>query len=152
MIATRNSGPKPKILRIVTTDGLSVCGLILALPGVIFLPMIMYEVPERAYFGLLFPLSGLVLLYARAKLIRRVFSGGEEVTARVSSSVVIQGAGNIPEWRTRLAYNFRGKEYEVQTYLFSKSFRRPILSPGNEVVLILDPSNPSRVFVRDLFL
>lgn len=152
MDPTRQSGLKPTILSVIKGDGQAALGSLLVVFGFISLPMIIFNEPKQAYLGLLVPLAGLVLLSVRVRVIRGVFSEGEEVVARVASCVVVQGLGSIPTSSTKLTYHFRGEDYEVQTYLFSKRYWRRPFDAGDEILLVVDARNPKRVFPRDLFI
>lgn len=153
MDATRHSELKPTLLNVIKRDGLAATGTLLVVVGFVFVPMIVFNEPRQAYFGLLIPLVGSTLICWRVMAIRGVFSKGEEVVATVASCVVGQFGENIPTSVTKFAYRFHGEKYEVQTYLFSKKrYWGAAFKAGDEVVLVVDSKNPKRVFPRDLFV
>jgi hypothetical protein len=140
----------PSLFRIVQVDYLASLGLILpiAMWGVTLVGR--FFDPEMAsFFGLIAApatLVGLGLIAWRAWAIRSVVGGGTQVPGVVSSIAFFRGRGRI-----RYVYTYRGKKHEGSSALQSNRFARA-LAPGQEVTIMLDSANPSRAFVRELYI
>lgn len=83
----------------------------------------------------------------RIQMIRRVFAQGEVVRGQVLS------VGENSEYigNAVIVYQYQGREYRV-TNVTERADGRKEFTPNDSVEIVVDPNNPSRAFLAELFL
>lgn len=90
--------------------------------------------------------AGLLILLWRYWLLRSVFHDGVEVPGVVSDIYFFRGRG-----RVSYIYTYQGQKY-ISGNAINKTKRTRSLVQGEQVTLVIDPNNPKRAFIRDLYL
>lgn len=148
----------PSILRMIRMDTLAQLPVLLL---IIFLPSIAWVGASNAQvypkiWGDLFPFAAILIVICvpfliwRILHIRALFSRAIEIKGRVKT--IFTGPPYSKYGQKALVYTY---EYDGQR--FNRSYNVPArwfnrLKPGDELALIIDPADPKRVFIRDLFI
>jgi hypothetical protein len=88
---------------------------------------------------------GAVLLYWRVGTVRRVFERGVMAEGTIVGIWFTKDRG-----RVSYRYNFQGKEYTSGKGIMKNS-KTASLDKGMTVSLIVDPENPQRAYISDLY-
>ena len=153
---------KPSIVRIIQSDYIALLGILFPLVSLImyiavayfgFFPGFRGRDPIQGTEGapLFFNLFviglvvGIPALVWRFRTIQKVFINGAEVTGKIESISFFRDRGNVV-----YSYQYDGKPYSGGNAIM-KTARTKALSPGMEVILIVDKSNPKRALIRDLY-
>jgi hypothetical protein len=87
-----------------------------------------------------------IALIWRIWMVRTIFAEGTLVNGVITNIWFFRQRGSC-----KLQYNYMGTAYEIQnTLIYSK--RTCKLAAGSRVTLVVDPQDPKRVFLRDLYL
>ena len=154
---------KPSIVRIVQSDYLALLGILLPVVS-----LIMYI--AVAYFGY-FPgfrghdpiqgsegaplflnlfvgglLIGVPLAIWRIHSIQQLFAKSVEVSGQVTALEFYKDRG-----RVEYTYAYQGQSYSGGNGIM-KTGKTQALRPGTQVVLLVNPDEPKRALIRDLYL
>lgn len=149
---------RPSAFRILRTDYLSSLAVIVPLVGfALFILTGVFglhifrrgvDVSDAPFFlkwGLISGAIGIPLLFWRLRAIQSLFARGVEVPGSVLSANFHRGRGRI-----EFAYFFQGVEHSAGAAVQKNYTVRRMLS-RDEVIVIVDPENPRKAFLRDLF-
>jgi hypothetical protein len=89
---------------------------------------------------------GIPLLIWRIRTFQAHFARGVEVAGKVTGIGFRRDRGRI-----EYAYSYQGQTYHGANAIHKISKTR-YLKPGDEVALLVDPDNPKRAFVRDIYI
>ena len=81
----------------------------------------------------------------RVVVIQHVFASGVEVAGHIVHTWLIRGRGRI-----EYVYDYEGQTYRRGNAV-SKNRRTVSLKLGNEVTIVVDPANPKRAFIQELY-
>lgn len=153
--------PVPSIFRIIRTDyaallavlfPLVIWGMYVATAFFGFFtglrgrePLTASDAPFFLYFSLIVTLLGIPLLIWRIHVIRAIFIRGIEVPGKIMSAHFSGSRG-----RLEYAYIFRGQTYR-SGHAVQKTKQVRGLQPGYDVTLVVDPNNPGRALIRDIY-
>jgi hypothetical protein len=150
---------RPTAFRIMRTDYLSSLAVILPLVGIVLyvltgvfgLHIIRHgeditDAPLALGIALISMAIGVPLLFWRLKSIQSLFERAIEVPGSIVSANFHRGRGRI-----EFSYFLQGEEYRggvavQENYTVSRLLSR------DEVIVVVDPSNPRKGFLRDLFV
>jgi hypothetical protein len=96
--------------------------------------------------GIVTVLLGLPLFVWRIRHIRAFFTRGIEVTGQILDSWFFRGRG-----RVEYTYTYHDQTYRSSSAI-NKTAQTAILERGDEVVLMVDPHDPKRALIRDLYV
>jgi hypothetical protein len=88
---------------------------------------------------------GAAMLLYRLWIIFKTFRNGSEVKGKISTIELRRDRG-----RVEYVYIFDHKEYFSGTQIH-RNAQTKALKAGDHVTLVVDPSKPSRAFIRDLY-
>jgi hypothetical protein len=102
--------------------------------------------PAFLYLGIITTLIGVPLFVWRWRSFQSVFARGRVVTGRIASVSFSRDRG-----RVEYSYEYSGQRYHGGNAIM-KTKRTKALQEGDEVELIVDPENPKRALIRDLYV
>lgn len=97
------------------------------------------------YLSLIVTVVGLGVLFWRIRGFRSTFTRGVPVLGRVTNVNFFRGRGTV-----EYTYNYNGQSYNGGNSI-SETGRTKLLRPGQELTLLVDPSNPKRAIIPDLY-
>jgi hypothetical protein len=152
-----NQGKSPSIPQILRNDTLGVTmavvpfalwllfGAVVILPATLGSEKLNLNPPVLAGLGLVTAYCWIVLAW-RMWMIHSIFAEGILVNGVIANIWFFRQRG-----RCKLQYNYMGTAYEtLNTLIYNERTRR--LTAGARVTLVIDPQDPKRVFLRDLYL
>ncbi len=89
---------------------------------------------------------GIPLLVWRLRSFQAHFARGVEVTGRVIAIGFRRDRG-----RVQYTYTYQGQSYQGANALH-KTRKTQGIQPGDEVTLLVDPDNPKRALIRDIYV
>jgi hypothetical protein len=89
---------------------------------------------------------GAAFIFWRVNSITKIFESGEMVTGKITDISFFKDRGRI-----EFSYNFQRQNFESGSSIMKNS-KTTAYRSGDEVTLIVDSSNPSRVFIQDLYV
>lgn len=89
--------------------------------------------------------SALVLVW-RIRLFYRIFGEGVEAPATISKVFFYRDRGSLG-----YSYTYQGQNYNSGNAVHRVKQTRN-LKPGDQVIVIVDPTHPKRAYIRDLYL
>jgi hypothetical protein len=89
---------------------------------------------------------GVPVLVQRYRVISSVFADGSEAKGVVTGLSFFRGRG-----RVEYSYTFKG-EKQVSANAINKNSRTRKLRVGEAVTVIVDPNNPKRAFIQEIYL
>jgi hypothetical protein len=89
---------------------------------------------------------GIPVLGQRYRVISSVFADGSEAKGVVTGLSFFRGRG-----RVEYSYTFKG-EKQVSANAINKNSRTRKLRVGEAVTVIVDPNNPKRAFIQEIYL
>jgi hypothetical protein len=89
---------------------------------------------------------GVPVLVQRYRVISSVFADGSEAKGIVTGLRFFRGRG-----RVEYSYTFKG-EKQVSANAINKNSRTRKLRVGEAVTVIVDPNNPKRAFIQEIYL
>ncbi|SFM92552.1 DUF3592 domain-containing protein [Methanolobus profundi] len=92
-------------------------------------------------------LAGILFLAWRRHFFHELYVKGVDVTGRIDSAQAFKRGGSRVEYK----YEYQGEKYWRGNTLTASSFRKYGFSEGDEVVLRIDPKNPRRAVIRDIY-
>jgi hypothetical protein len=154
---------KPSLVRMIQSDYLVLLGILIPVVSLIMYIAVAYfgyfpglrghdpiQGSEGAPLFLYLFLGGLVigvpLAIWRIRTIQQLFSIGVEVTAVIKDIYFQKDRGAV-----QYAYTYQGQEFLGASSIM-KTKQTQKLSPGNEVVLLINPEQPKRALIRDLYI
>ena len=96
-------------------------------------------------FGALTVMAVAVLVW-RMRVINAIFEDGIETPGTITRIWFYRGRGSV-----NYSYAFQGQEYKSGNAVMRSKQTREIVI-GQPVTLIVDPSNPKRALIRDLYI
>lgn len=91
-------------------------------------------------------LAFLGLLFWRVSLIRRVIEEGVQMPATIVRASFFRGRG-----RVEVVYTYQGERFLSRNLVVKNKSTRS-LTEGMPVLVIIDPENPRRAFVQELYV
>lgn len=141
----RNGQDNPSVVQIIWTDYFAFITALL--PVTIWVVVLI--IWKTAFFiklGAVGTLIVLGLLFWRLWIFRKVFREGKSVLGRISSAYLNRDRG-----RVEYTYSYHGKFYQSGVSIHRNSHTKA-LKVGEGVILVVDPRNPRRAFIRSLYL
>jgi hypothetical protein len=149
---------RPGAFKIIRTDYLSSLAIIAPLIGIVLYVLTgvfglhifrrgqdVTDVPLTLGMALIATVIGVPLLFWRLKSIQSLFERAIEVPGNILSANFHRGRGRI-----EFSYFLQGEEYRGGAAVQDNYTVRRMLS-RDEVIVVVDPSNPKKAFLRDLF-
>ena len=145
---------RPTVTRIIMMDYAAFLGLLIAVapPAMLalsYIGVLGEQSDSDLLFWLFLALAGVVLglliLFLRLRSIYRLYERAIEVPGIISKVWFTKDRG-----RVEYTYSFRGQEYSSGRAIM-KSRRTSDLQSGRSVVVIVDPENPGKSLIRDLY-
>jgi len=96
-------------------------------------------------FGALTVIAVAVLIW-RMRVINAIFEEGIETPGTITRIWFYRGRGSV-----NYTYTLQGQEYKSGSAVMRSKQTREIVT-GQPVTLIVDPSNPKRALIRDLYI
>lgn len=87
-----------------------------------------------------------LLLFWRMHIFYTVFGDGQETNATINNITFFRDRGRVD-----YVYNFQGQRYAAYNAV-QKVKQTRALNIGDMVVVLVDPGNPKRAFIRDLYM
>jgi hypothetical protein len=97
------------------------------------------------YLAVTLTIGGVVLLTWRGLAIRRLFVDGVETKGKLQKVEFKRDRG-----RVEVTFNYKGKAYLLQSSLH-RSKQTLALKKAPHVILLIDPQNPARGLIRDIY-
>lgn len=91
-------------------------------------------------------LAGLALAFWRVSLIRRVIEEGVQMPATIVRASFFRGRG-----RVEVVYTYQGERFLSRNLVVKNKSTRS-LAEGMPVLVMIDPENPRRAFVQELYV
>jgi hypothetical protein len=156
-MTSNHSGSSPSLRQILWTDYPAfINAVLLVMVWIIYLawvpawradgPII---APKYApyYLGLsvLVSLVSLSILIYRVLLLRKVLQDGDQVHGRISFIEMKRDRGQV-----EFVFIYKGEECRTRCGIH-RTKQTLALKKGDRVILMVDPANPKRAFIRDLY-
>ncbi len=154
---------KPSIFRIIQSDFLAMLGILVPAVSLLMYIAVAYfgyfpgfrghdpiqgtdGAPLFLYMFLAGIVIGLPLAYWRIRSILEMFSRNVEVVGQITGISFFRDRGQI-----QFTYNYFNQAYSGVTAIM-KTRRTEQLQRGQEVILLIDPNDPKRALIRDLYV
>lgn len=139
----------------LTTAGLVLVGMVaLLFFAVEILPAGLNGQPIQPPVEELVLLAGMILLFAaglawRILALRDVWQGGARVPGQVQQALFLGSGG-----RVTVRYAYQGQDYlrRVRVFNDARGVRARIFHAGAQVGVVIDPADPRRMLLEDLFV
>lgn len=142
--------PTPSLWRIIQVDYAASISVIFPLVAWGLAVVARFFDPEAAAFFLsaapIVTVVGLTLLWWRTRLIRQVFTEGEETPGVLITIGFFRGRG-----RAEYVYTYQSRKYQSGNAIQASAITRALI-PSQAVTVMVDRSNPKRAFLRELYL
>lgn len=89
---------------------------------------------------------GAAFIFWRINSITKIFDSGERVMGKITDISFFKDRGRI-----EFSYNYQRQNFQSGSSIMKNSKTTGYRS-GDEVILVVDSSNPSRVFIQDLYV
>jgi hypothetical protein len=109
-------------------------------------PLTASDAPFFLYFAVIVTLLGIPLLIWRLQAIRAIFIRGVEIPGKIMTAHFSGSRG-----RLEYAYIFQGQTYRAG-HAVHKTKQVRGLQPIDDVTLVVDPNNPGRALIRDIYV
>ena len=141
---------RPSLLRIAFTDYAAFLAFMLpiGLWGTLLLHAVLGQKGDPSIgILLIIPLTFLAWPYAiwRSRDIQTAIEHGVECPAILSNVSFFRDRGRVD-----YIYTYQGQKYSSGSAVM-KNGRTQALSVGQQIVVVVDPNNPKRAFIRDLY-
>lgn len=143
---------QPALIKILTTDYAAAAGALFPVVSwLMYLAFIIFgeaspsDLMLPAIFGAI-TVVALGVLFWRIRLFNTIFSDGVEVRATISNVFFFRDRGRVD-----YIYTHNGQKYTSGNAVM-KTKRTKALQVGDEVIVMIDSSNPKRAYLRDLYL
>jgi hypothetical protein len=154
---------KPSIIRIIQSDFVALIGLIVPLVSLIMYICVAYfgyfpglrgrdpiqgteGAPVFLYLFIIGLVLGLPLAFWRIRTIQQLFSKGIEVGGQIIAISFYRDRG-----RVEYSYSHAGQAYSGGNAIM-KTSRTQQLRSGDQIVLLVNPDEPKRALIRDLYI
>jgi hypothetical protein len=154
---------KPSIIRIIQSDYLALIGVLVPLVSLIMYISVAYfgyfpgfrgrdpiqgteGAPVFFYLFIIGLVLGLPLAFWRIRAIQQLFSKGMEVIGQITNISFYRDRG-----RVEYSYSHAGQAYSGGNAIM-KTRKTQQLRPGNQIVLLVNPDEPKRALIRDLYV
>jgi hypothetical protein len=153
----------PSILKIIQIDytamlavmfPIVIWGLYIAISYFGFLPGLRGRDPIQAsqgapfffYMGIAALVIGMPVLIWRVRSIQSIFTNGVIVSGQIINIGFHRDRG-----RVEYSYHYEGQTYQVGNAI-QKTKRTKTLNSGDEITVIVDPTNPKKAYIRELYM
>lgn len=142
----------PSLIRLIDTDYITLLALVFPLVAwglyAAFKLTRAASPPDAIYIPLAAAVTAaaLAVLVWRYRAFAHVFAEGVEVRAVIHTAAFFRDRG-----RLEFVYTYLGEKYLGSTAVH-KNARTKVLQPGEQVTVLVDPGNPRRAFIRDLYV
>lgn len=154
---------KPSIVRIIQSDYLALLGIIVPVVSLIMYICVAYfgylpglrgrdpiqgteGAPLFLYMFIFGLVGGLPLTFWRIRTIQQMFAKSVEIIGQVTGISFIKDRG-----RVEYSYTYQNQDYSGGNAIM-KTNKTKQLSSGSEVVLLVNPDDPKRALIRDLYV
>ena len=154
---------KPSIIRIIQSDYLALIGVIVPVVSLIMYICVAYfgyfpglrgrdpiqgteGAPVFFYLFIIGLVLGLPLAFWRIRTIQQLFLKGVEVVGQITAISFYRDRG-----RVEYSYSHAGQAYSGGNAIM-KTGRTQQLRSGNQIVLLVNPQEPKRALIRDLYV
>lgn len=154
---------KPSIVRIIQSDFLALLGVIVPLVSLIMYVCVAYfgyfpglrgrdpiqgteGAPLFLYMFIFGLVVGLPLAFWRIRSIQQMFANSVEVVGQVTNISFYKDRG-----RVEYTYTYQNQNYSAGNAIMKTGKTRQ-LSSGSQVVLLVNPDEPKRALIRDLYI
>ena len=140
----------PSFFRIISTDYPSYLSVLFPIVFVGF--TIYFFATENdalqlfLFLSIVVTIIGIPVLLQRYKTISSVFENGEQTKGVVTSIGFFRGRGNVD-----YSYTFRGEKLTSRNAI-NRNGRTRNLRVGQTVKVVVDPDNPKRAFIQDIYI
>jgi hypothetical protein len=141
-----NTHQRPSPLRIIQNDYLAFMAAVLPLAvWIVFFFGSIGQSTNSLYFGIALTLGSIALLAWRIFFFTKLFENGEETTAVVQGIYFRRSRGTV-----NFTYTYQGANYSADNLTTTIGHTRK-LETGQEVTILVNPSNPERAIIKTLF-
>jgi hypothetical protein len=154
---------KPSIVRIIQSDFLALLGVIVPLVSLIMYVCVAYfgyfpglrgrdpiqgteGAPLFLYMFIFGLVAGLPLAFWRIRSIQQMFANSVEVVGQITNISFYKDRG-----RVEYTYTYQNQNYSAGSAIMKTGKTRQ-LSSGSQVVLLVNPNEPKRALIRDLYI
>lgn len=148
---------KPSLFRIIQSDYIAGLSLLFVLvTWALYLILIYYgrigtrataaDAPFFLNLAIVATLLGIPLLVWRINYYKSLFKKAEEIKGYITYIRFYRDRGKV-----RYEYMYKNEKHLVQNAIF-KSGRTKHYRQGDEVTLIVDPGNPKKAIIRDIYI
>lgn len=141
---------KPSLFRIISNDYPSLLAALFPIIFWIFTAYFFYSGDSSAKLFLLLStgmsLVGTPVLIWRYRMVASVFEDGMETPGIIQTIYFFRGRG-----RVEYVYTFQGQKYASGNAINKTKYTR-VLRDGQSITVFLDPENPKRAFVKEIYL
>jgi hypothetical protein len=140
----------PSLFRVISTDYPSYLSVLFPIVFVGF-TIYFFAVGNDALQLFLFlaigiTVVGIPVLLQRYKTISSVFANGEQTKGEVTSIGFFRGRGSVG-----YSYTFRGEKLTSSNSI-NRNSRTRNLRVGQKVTVFVDPNNPKRAFIQEIYM
>ena len=145
-----NERKRPTLYRIIDSDYASALAILVVIIFWLFfwlltlMNLVDLQIPRYLVIGL--TASGLGMLTWRWWLIRRIFTDGAEATGEITQIGFYRDRGKLG-----VTFTWQGQKVQKNTVIPKNDFTLA-LHKGQDIAWVIDRSQPSRAFLRDLYL
>lgn len=141
---------RPSLFRIISNDYPSLLAVLFPVVFWIFTAYFFYGGDASAELFLLLSAGMTVVaipvLIWRYRMVASVFEDGMETPGTIQSIHFFRGRG-----RVEYIYTFQGQKYASGNAVNRTKYTRD-LSGGQSVTVVVDPENPKRAFIKEIYL
>lgn len=154
---------KPSIIRIIQSDYLALLGVLVPVVSLIMYVSVAYfgyfpglrgrdpiqgteGAPIFFYLFIIGLVFGLPLAFWRIQTIQKIFSKGMEVVGQITNISFYRDRG-----RVEYSYSYEGHAYSSGNAIM-KTRQTQQLRSGNQIALLVNPDEPQRALIRDLYI
>jgi hypothetical protein len=154
---------KPSLVRIIQSDYLVLLGILIPVVSLIMYACVAYfgyfpgfrgrdpiqgteGAPLFFYLFIIGLVIGLPLAIWRIRSIQQIFANSVEVNGQVTDISFFRDRG-----RVEYSYSFQGQNYSGGNAIM-KTGKTLQLRPGSQVMLLVNPNEPKRALIRDLYV
>jgi hypothetical protein len=140
----------PSLFRVISTDYPSLLSVLLPTVFSIFTAYFFFSNNDSRMLFLFLTIGttvvGIPFLIQRYKMISSVFAEGSKIQGTVTNIYFFRGRG-----RVEYSYNFQGQKQNSGNAINSNKYTRSI-KVGQPVKVFVDPNNPKRAFIQEIYM
>jgi hypothetical protein len=154
---------KPSLVRIIQSDYLALLGILVPVVSLIMYVCVAYfgyfpglrgrdpiqgteGAPLFFYLFIIGLVIGLPLAIWRVRSIQQMFANSVEVNGQVTDISFFRDRG-----RVEYSYSYQGQNYSGGNAIM-KTGKTLQLRPGSQIMLLVNPNEPKRALIRDLYV